>query len=82
MAGEGLSRRAAAQRFGISAAAAIKWLQRFQRTGERGSAGYRGHRPSKVQPHRAWVVGGASGPARHHVGRVGRPAVDGAAECR
>ena len=56
VAGEGLSRRAAAQRFGISAAAAIKWLQRFQRTGERGSAGTGGHRPSKVQPHRAWVL--------------------------
>ena len=53
---EGLSRRAAARRFGVSAAAAIKWLQRFHRTGERGSAGTGGHRPSKVQPHRAWVV--------------------------
>ena len=54
--GEGLSRRAAARRFGVSAAAAIKWLQRFQRTGKRGSAGTGGHRPSKVQPHRAWVL--------------------------
>ena len=54
---EGLSRRAAARRFGVSAAAAIKWLQRFHRTGERRSAGTGGHRPSKVQPHRAWVVG-------------------------
>ena len=53
---EGLSRRAAARRFGVSAAAAIKWLQRFQRTGKRGSAGTGGHRPSKIQPHRAWVV--------------------------
>ena len=55
VAGEGLSRRAAARRFGVSAAAAIKWLQRFQRTGARESAGTGGHRPSKVQPHRAWV---------------------------
>ena len=53
----GLSRRAAARRFGVSAAAAIKWLQRFHRTGERRSAGTGGHRPSKVQPHRAWVLG-------------------------
>jgi transposase len=52
----GLSRRAAARRFGVSAAAAIKWLQRFHRTGERASAGTGGHRPSKVQPHRAWVL--------------------------
>ena len=57
VASEGLSRRAAARRFGVSAAAAIKWLQRFHRTGERRSAGTGGHRPSKVQPHRAWVVG-------------------------
>ena len=56
VAGEGLSRRAAARRFGVSAAAALKWLQRFQRTGERGSAGTGGHRPSKVQPHRVWVM--------------------------
>ena len=53
---EGLSRRAAARRFGVSAAAAIKWLQRFHRTGERESAGTGGHRPSKVAPHRAWVL--------------------------
>ena len=56
VASEGLSRRAAARRFGVSAAAAIKWLQRFQRTGKRGSAGTGGHRPSKVEPHRAWVM--------------------------
>ena len=46
---EGLSRRAAARRFGVSSASAIKWLQRVHRTGERGSAGTGGHR-SKVQP--------------------------------
>ena len=55
VAGEGLSRRAAARQFGVSAAAAIKWRQRFQRTGERGRAGPGGHRPAKVPPHRAWV---------------------------
>ena len=56
VAAEGLSRRAAARRFGISAATAIKWLQRFQRRGARESAGTGGHRPSQVQPHRAWVL--------------------------
>ena len=58
---EGLSRRAAARRFGVSPASAIKWLQRFHRTGKRGSAGTGGHRPSKVKPERAWLlaVGGA-----------------------
>ena len=52
----GLSRRAAARRFGVSPAAAIKWLQRFHRTGERGSAGTGGHRPSKVKPEGAWLL--------------------------
>ena len=56
VAGEGLSRRAAARRFGVSAATAIKWLQRFQRSGTRESGGTGGHRPSKIQPHRAWVL--------------------------
>ena len=56
VATEGLSRRAAARRFGVSPACAIKWLQRFQRTGERGSAGTGGHRPSKVKPERAWLL--------------------------
>ena len=53
---EGLSRRAAARRFGVSPASAIKWLQRFHRTGQRESAGTGGHRPSKVQPERAWLL--------------------------
>ena len=53
---EGLSRRAAARRFGVSHASAIKWLQRWHRTGERGSAGTGGHRPSQVKPERAWLL--------------------------
>ena len=53
---EGLSRRAAARRFGVSPASAIKWLQRFHRTGQRESAGTGGHRPSKVKPERAWLL--------------------------
>ena len=53
---EGLSRRAAARRFGVSSVSAIKWLQRLHRTGERRSAGTGGHRPSKVQPERAWLL--------------------------
>ena len=56
VASEGLSRRAAARRFGVSAATAVKWLQRFQRSGARESGGTGGHRPSKVQPHRTWVL--------------------------
>ena len=56
VASEGLSRWEAARRFGVSPASAIKWLQRFHRTGKRESAGTGGHRPSKVQPERAWLL--------------------------
>jgi transposase len=33
---EGMSRRGAAARFGVSEASAIKWVQRFERSGSRG----------------------------------------------
>ena len=32
----GMSRRAAAARFGVSESSAIKWVQRFERSGSRG----------------------------------------------
>ncbi len=32
---EGMSRRAAARRFGVSESAAVKWLQRYEDTGLR-----------------------------------------------
>ena len=70
---EGMSRRAAARRFGVSSASAIKWLQRWHRTGERGSAGTGGHRPSKVQPERAWLLAVIAAAAGHHAGSVWRP---------
>ena len=43
---EGMSRRAAAQRFGVSDSAAIKWLERFEESGLRTPVGTGGHRPS------------------------------------
>jgi len=52
---EGMSRRAAAARFGISESSAIKWVQRLERLGQ-AQAGTGGHRPSKIKPHRAWVL--------------------------
>lgn len=52
---EGMRRRAAARRFGVSAATAIKWVQRYRRTGERGPVGSGGHRRSVLAPHRAWL---------------------------
>jgi transposase len=55
VAKEGMTRRGAAARFGIADSSAIKWVQRLERLGER-QAGKGGHRPSKIKPHRAWVM--------------------------
>jgi transposase len=53
---EGLSRRAAARRFGVSESTAVKWLQRYADSGSRKPVGTGGHRPSKLKPHRAFIV--------------------------
>ncbi|MBV1830070.1 IS630 family transposase [Komagataeibacter sp. AV436] len=52
---DGMSCRAAARRFGVSEASAIKWVQRARRIGDRCRAGTVGHRPSKTRPERAWL---------------------------
>lgn len=53
---EGMSCRAAARRFGVSASSAIKWVQRHRRTGARDPVGTGGHRPSTLKPERAWLL--------------------------
>ena len=58
---EEMSRRAAARRFGVSEASAIKWVQRYRRTGARGPVGTGGHRPSKLAPERAWLMAAIEG---------------------
>jgi transposase len=52
---EGMSRRAAARRFGVCESAAVKWLQRYRDTGNRTPIGTGGHRPSVLKPHRAFL---------------------------
>jgi len=52
----GMTRRSAARRFGVSEASAIKWVQRYERAGERRCVGTGGHRPSKVKPQRDWLL--------------------------
>jgi transposase len=52
---DGMSRRAAARRFGISESAAVKWLQRYRAGGSRRPVGTGGHRPSALKPHRAFL---------------------------
>jgi transposase len=52
---EGMSRRAAARRFGVCESATVKWLQRYTDMGHREPVGTGGHRPSKLKPHRDFI---------------------------
>ena len=52
----GESRHAAARRFGVSPASAIKWVQHYERHGSRRDRGTGGHRPSPVRQHRGWLL--------------------------
>ncbi len=69
---EGMSRRAAARRFGVSESAAIKWVQRFRKTGKRMPIGTGGHRPSALKPYRAFL----------EALRIGQPDLTLAQMCR
>ena len=55
VAREGMSRRAAAARFGVSESSAIKWVQRFERKGTRKAARMGGYVRPKLEPHRAFL---------------------------
>ena len=48
---DGMSCRSASRRFGVSESSAIKWLQRYRKTGRRTPVGTGGHRPSVLAPH-------------------------------
>jgi len=61
-----ISRRAAAARFGVSLSSAIKWVQRFERTGSRGAATMAGYKRVKVEPRRGVSRGSAGRETRHH----------------
>src|SRR5580698_9467477 len=52
----GMSRRAAALRFGISESAAIRWLRRYREAGARTPVGTGGHRPSALEPHSDFIA--------------------------
>ena len=52
---EGMSRRAAAQRYGVSESTAVKWLGRYRDEGAREPVGHGGHRPSALLPHRDFL---------------------------
>src|SRR5919106_2168434 len=54
---EGMSRRAAAARFGVSYSAAIEWVKRHRQTGSLKPGQMGGHRPKKIAgAHREWLV--------------------------
>ena len=53
--GDGMSRRGAAQRFGVSESIAIKWVQRFERTGSRVAGKMGGHKRAKLDDHREFL---------------------------
>jgi putative transposase len=55
--GEGMSRRRAAARFGVSCSSAIKWLNRLRRTGTVAPGKMGGHKPKKITgAHRDWLI--------------------------
>ena len=51
----GMSRRGAAERFGISESVAIKWVERFERTGLRTAGKMGGHKRPRLEPHREFL---------------------------
>ncbi len=51
----GMSRRGAGERFGVSESVAIKWVERFERTGLRTPGKMGGHRRLKLEPHREFL---------------------------
>jgi transposase len=55
---EGMSRNAAAKRFGVSIASAIRWVCRFNITGEVSPAPTGGdQRSDRIEAHRAYLLG-------------------------
>jgi putative transposase len=54
---EGMSRRAAAARFGVSYSAAIAWVKRHRETGSLKPGQMGGHKPRTISgAHRDWLV--------------------------
>jgi transposase len=50
-----MSRRAAAARFGVSESSAIKWVQRFERSGSRAASKMGGYLRARLEPHREFL---------------------------
>jgi transposase len=55
--GEGLSRRQAAERFGVGISTAINWVRRRRETGSVAPGKIGGYRPKKLSgPWRVWLI--------------------------
>ena len=55
---EGMSRRQAAARFGVSYSSAILWVKRYRETGSFAPGQMGGHKPRKLSGlHRDWLIG-------------------------
>ena len=53
----GLSRHAAAARFGVAASSAVKWVRRYRETGSVAPAQMGGHKPRVLRgEHRDWLL--------------------------
>jgi transposase len=50
-----MSRRAAAARFGVSESSAIKWVQRFERSGSRAASKMGGYLRPRLEPQREFL---------------------------
>ena len=54
---EGMSRRRAAERFGVAASTAVNWLRRYRATGSAAPGQMGGHKPRKIAgAHRDWLL--------------------------
>jgi putative transposase len=54
---EGMTRHAAAARFGIAISSAIKWVARYQRTGSAAPSKMGGYKPKTLRDeHEAWLI--------------------------
>jgi putative transposase len=54
---EGMSCHVAAVRFGVAVSTAVKWMQRYRRTGSAAPGRMGGHKPRVIAgPHREWLI--------------------------
>jgi transposase-like protein len=70
----GLSRNAAAERFGVSVASAVRWVKRFETTGEIYPARTGGDRRSdRIEAHRDYLLGLSPRAGHDAAGDTGAP---------